>query len=418
VAVFLATLAQIIAVVIPLLATQDRFRRPFGEKFMFSVLGGSGDLWVPYLGAQAITEGIDPYGPRPAHLHDPGNWPLVYPPMMLTLYLPLVWATHANIEKACQAFYWINMLALAALSFIVWRLSLRLMGPVEKGKSSFLLLVIALSLNALTMFAVDRGQSEIIGAALCWGGILLYLNEWPATALALVTIAGALKGYAVPVGLGLLVTTRGWRPFLRALAGGAGAALALSLPVLKYLKQGFAAMAIRTDFAWESNWFNHSFKNAFYQHAPKHGDDGRRLMILLTLSIMLGALARLLCATRKGTKRDVTVRVTTFAGAAMALMIGLPAYSGPYNYLFVLPALLLLSTRYHDVAELLDLRGIWLPAVGAGLGLATLWALKLRTEDGHVSLAADGLVLFVLCLGVVTALPGPRCKAPANDGRG
>ncbi len=414
-AFFVAKLAQAVAVLVPILSTLDRFRRPFGEKFMFPYLGGSADLWLPYLGAQAITEHLDPYGALPMHLHEPSNWPATYPPTMLALYVPLVWATNANIEAACQVFYWINMVALGALSWIVWRLSLRLMPIPERTESPFLVIFIALSLNALTMFAIDRNQSEIVSATLCWGAILLYLKEYYASAMVLVTLAGAIKGYAVPVGFGLLVMTPKWKPLFRALGATTAVALAVTLPVAKYLKHGFQSMLLRTDYAWSSVWYNHSFKNAFYQHGAKLGDAGRRFMIFLTLAIAFAALARLVQASTRGNARQVTLRIVAFAGAALALMIGIPAFAGPYNYVLVLPALILLATRYHDVADILELKPIFALLLGAGLTLALFWALELRSEKPFISRAADALVIFVLCLGSLTAVSGRRRARAVAD---
>ncbi len=405
---FWTRFAQIVAVVVPVVSTLERFRRPFGEKFMFPNLGGSSDLWLPYLGARAMVAHLDPYGPLPQYLHEPSGWPTTYPPTMLALYVPLVWATGEDIELACQVFYWLNMIALAALSLIVWRISLRLVARPDKSDSSLLLIVIALTLNGLTMFAVDRSQSEIISAALCWGGVLLFLRGQHGFAMAAVTLAGAIKGYAVPVGVGLFLATRGRKQILHALAGAAAVGLAVTVPVHQYLVHGFQSMLFRMEFSWVSIWFNHSFKNAFYQFEPKLGDPGRRWMIVITILIMIGSGWRLVAASRQGTEREITVRAVTFAGTALALMIGVPVYSGPYNYLLVLPALILASARYRDFCDVLRLsRGVT-HALAAVLIAALALALRVKWVDRDLTLAGVALVLFVGCLGVLTiAQPRP-----------
>ena len=405
---WLGWLAGLVSVVVPLLQTLDRFRRPYGDKFMFPNLGGSSDLWLPYLGARAIVEHLDPYGPLPVYLREPSGWPSTYPPTMLALYVPLVWATHADIELACQVFYWINIVALGALSFIVWRLALRLCCPDERQETSFLVILMALTLNGLTMFAIDRSQSEIVSAALCWGAILLFLRGQHGWAMAAVTFAGAIKGYAVPVGVGLLLATRGQKQILRAVAAATAVGLLVTVPVAGYLKHGFTSMLVRAEYSWVSIWFNHSFKNAFYQFAPKLGDSGRRFMLVSSLLVMLAAWVRLLLAKRRGTSREVTLRVIVFAGAALALMIGLPVYSGPYNYLLVLPAMILASTRYRAVCEVLRLNHSVGIALGAALVMALGLALRLRLLDHPQSLAGVGLVLFVFCLGVMTVAGARR----------
>lgn len=407
---FWSRVAQVVAVVVPLVSTLERFRRPFGEKFMFPNLGGSSDLWLPYLGARAIVAGLDPYGALPQYLHEPSGWPSTYPPTMLAMYVPLVWATGEDVELACQVFYWLNMVALAALSLITWRLSLRLVPRFEKSDSPLLLIVIALSLNGLTMFAVDRSQSEIISAALCWGGVLLFLRGQPGFAMAAIAFAGAIKGYAVPVGVGLLLATRGKRQITHALAGAVVVGLAVTIPVHQYLLHGFQSMFLRLEFSWVSVWFNHSFKNAFFQFEPRLGDPGRRAMIVLTTAIMIGAGFRLFVASRRGTRRELTVRSVTFAGAALALMIGVPAYSGPYNFLLVFPALILVSIRYRDFFAALRLSSGVTHALGFVLVASLALALRVKIVDRDYSLPAIALVLFVGCLGVLT-IAQPRHAA-------
>jgi Glycosyltransferase family 87 len=321
----------------------------------------------------------------------------------------LVWATGSNIELACQVFYWINMVALVALSLIVWRLSLRLIVPKARSNSSFLLILIALSLNGPAMFAVDRSQSEIVSAALCWGAVLLFLRGQHGWSMTAVTFAAAIKGYAVPVGVGLLLATRGRKQLLRGIAAATAVSLAVTVPVFQYLKHGFTAMLFRTEFSFVAIWFNHGFKNTFYEFEPKLGDPGRRWMLVLTFVIMLGALWRLMVATRKGTREEVTARVIVFAGTALALMIGLPVYSGPYNYLLVLPALILASTRYADFVELLKLHTPVAAVLGVVLAVALTLALMMRWL-GHDLVTTPGiaLVLFVGCLAtLVIARPSP-----------
>lgn len=407
---FWGRLSQWIAVLLPLLATLDRFRRPTGDKFVFPHLNGSADLWLPYLGARAIVAHLDPYGPLPAYLLEPSGWPSTYPPTMLALYVPLVWATGSNVELACQVFYWINIVALGALSIVTWRLSIRLVDPRDRADSSFLVMLIALSLNGLTMFALDRGQSEIVSAALCWGAILLFLRGEHGWSMAAITLAGAIKGYAVPVGIGLLLATRGKKQVLRGLGAAAAVSLAVTVPVAQYLEHGFSSMLVRADFSFIPVWFNHSFKNAFFQFSEKLGDSGRRWMLVLTAVTMLGSLWRLIVAKRKGTKREIAARAVVFAGTALALAIGLPVYSAPYNYVLVLPAMLLVSTRFPDFVRLMQLRQPLANVLGLVLVSALALALRLRWFDHQVTLAGVALVAFVICMAVL-ATARPRASA-------
>lgn len=152
IATVVATIARYVAVILPLLATLDRLRRPFGEKLLFGNQAGSADLWLPFNGAAAILRHIDPYGPLPADLQDPAGWPPTYPPTMLILYVPLVWVTNANVVLATQVFYWLNLAALGALTYAVWRL----------GKAPFLALLIALALTSkrCLRWSADKSKSS------------------------------------------------------------------------------------------------------------------------------------------------------------------------------------------------------------------------------------------------------------------
>lgn len=402
-------LAQAVAVVVPLLVTLDRFRRPSSERFIFPSGGGSADLWLPYLGARAILAHLDPYGPLPAYLREPSGWPTTYPPTMLALYVPLVVATRSKIALACQVFYWLNIVALGALSFITWQLSLRLVAPRQRRGSPFLVPLIALSLNVLTMFALERGQSEIVSAALCWGAVLLFVRGQMGWAMAAVTLAGAIKGYAVPLGVGLLLATRGWKQFLRAVAGATVVTLAVTVPVARYLKHGFESMLMRADFSFIPTWYNHSFKNTFYQFSPSVADSGRRWTIIFACVVMCFALWRLIIAVRRGTNSEVTLRATLFAGISLALGVGMPAYAGPYNLVLVLPAMILASTRFGDVYGALKLHRWLAVPIGLVLVVALYFALRLRSLDSETdTLAGIGLIAFIACVGALTAAGSKR----------
>lgn len=388
------TVARYVAVILPLLMTLDRLRRPFGEKFLFANGEGSADLGLPFKGAAAILRHIDPYGPLPPDLQDP--WPPSYPPTMLLLYVPLVWVTNANILLAYQIFYWMNLAALGILTFVVWRLS----------KTSFVALLIAFTLNVQTMFALERGQVEIMTAALLWASVLLFVRRRQALAMAAATTAAAIKGYGVPVALGLLLAARDKRSFFRGLAAAAGVSLLLTVPAAPYLRQGFRSMLMRTDYLFLSVWWNHSFKNAFYTLVPSFADRGRLVMIAVGSAVAAASLFRLIVAVRRGTEAEVKLRAVLFTTAAAALMIGIPVYTGPYNYLLILPGAVFIALRFLDVSRILDLnRGA---ALSLGLGLISLLAFAFwaRWRESEAPLAGFGLIILIVCCGAFSCFRG------------
>jgi hypothetical protein len=402
---FFGYAAAAIAVLVPLLITLDRFRRPTGDKFVFPWLGGSADLWLPYNGARALLAHIDPYmTPLPPELRDPSGWPSTYPPTMLLLYVPLVLATNSDVELACQVFYWLNILALGLFTYSVWRLTLALRGdPQQDALGTLLIVLFALTLNSATMFALDRGQSEIINAALCWTAVLLATQKRFAFAMALVTLAAAIKGYAAFLAMGLLLTAPTRKHFVRGLVSALVVTAAVTLPVASHLGKGLAAMQTRSAFFFTPVWYNHSYKSLFHHITPEGSDDARYAMLALTAVIMVLAGWRLSVAARRGDEPAVRARVVLFASAALALMVGMPVYSGIYNYLLVLPGLLLLASHVQSFARSTGAR----VALGVSAPLALAFGLMMHRIGSEVPLAGIALVYLVLVAGLLSVLGTP-----------
>jgi len=403
-------LAIAVAVIVPLLMTLDRLQRPFGEKVLFPCLGGSADLWLPYNGARALLAGIDPYMPvLPPAFRDPSNWPQTYPPTMLLLYVPLVLATHSNIESACEIFYWLNIAALAVFAVVIWRLARWLRGNHSFDSLGMLLvLVVALGLNGATTFAIDRGQSELINAALCWTAILLFTRRRFGVAMVFVTLAAAIKGYAGVLALGLLLAVPNRRAFIRATWSAALTTVAVTLPVVSHLKAGLVAMLMRNDFGFADVWYNHSFKSLFYKFNPASADDMRRSMLAFTAVVCVLSWWRLASAMRHGTQTEITCRSILFGSSALALMIGMPAYSGPYNLALVLPGLVLFATSFDRFVDILRLRLTLALPLGLCATIALALALHLRKAGSEMTLGGIALVYLVLALGILALVSGKR----------
>jgi len=400
-----------VAVIVPLLMTLDRLQRPFGEKVLLPYLGGSADLWLPYNGARALLAGIDPYMPvLPPAFRDPSNWPQTYPPTMLLLYVPLVLATHSDIESACGVFYWLNIGALAVFAVVIWRLARWLRGERSFDSLGMLLVVVvALGLNAPTTFAIDRGQSELINAALCWTAILLFIRRRFGMAMVFVTLAAAIKGYAAVLALGLLLAVPTRRAFIRATWSAALTTVAVTLPVVSHLKAGLAAMLMRNEYAFAGDcWYNHSFKSFFYSFNPASADDMRRAMLAFTAAVCVLSWWRLAFAMRHGTRTEITCRSILFASSALAFMVGMPAYSGPYNLTLVLPGLVLFATSFDRFVDILRLRLPLALPLGLCAAVALALALHLRKAGSAMSLGGIALVYLVLATGILALVSGKR----------
>ena len=404
-------LAIAVAVIVPLLMTLGRLQRPFGEKVLFSYLGGSADLGLPYSGARALLAGIDLYMPvLPPAFRDPAGWPQTYPPTMLLMYVPFVLATHSNLESACEVFYWLNIGALAVFAVVIWRLARWLRGEHSFDSLGMLLVVVvALGLNTATAFAIDRGQSELINAALCWTAVLLFTRRRFGIAMVLVTLAAAVKGYAAVLALGLLLAVPTRRAFIRAAWPAALTTAAVTLPVASHIKAGLAAMLMRNEFAFSgSSWHNHSFKSLFYNFNPARADDMRHFMLAFTAVVCVLSWWRLASAMRHGAQAEVTCRSILFASSALAFMVGMPAFSGPYNYTLVLPGLVLLATSFDRFVGILRLRLPLALPLGLCAAIALALALQLKMAGSVVTLGGIALVYLVLAAGILALVSGKR----------
>jgi hypothetical protein len=404
--------AMAIAVLVPLLITLDRFRRPFGEKFAFTWMGGSADLWLPYNGARALLMHLDPYMlTLPPELRDPSGWPQTYPPTMLLLYVPLVWATNSDVEAASQALYWLNVLALGGFCYAVWRLSraLREREADADALATLLIVLIALSLNAATMFVFDRGQSELINAMLSWGAVLLYTQKRMAAAMTLVTLAAAIKGYAAFLAIGLLLAAPSRRHFVRGLIAAGLTTLAVTLPVASHLESGLAALRTRSEFFFKPVWYNHSFRSVFHHVTETDSETARYVMLGITALVTALSGWRLSVAARADDARAVTGRAVIFATAALALMVGMPFYSGIYNFVLILPGLLLLATRSSAFARSHPGR----LALGLSAPLALALGLMMHKLGSEVPLGGIALVYFVLVAGALSLVRTVESSSPA-----
>jgi hypothetical protein len=269
-----------------------------------------------------------------------------------------------------------------------------------------LLVVVALSLNCATMFALDRGQSEIVNAALCWAAILLFARRHVGAAMAAATLAAAIKGYAAILAIGLVLAAPNKKAFVRGVVSAAAVTLALVLPVATHLRGGIASMVKRNEFNFFPRWFNHSFKSLYFHVNPGSADLARRNLLIFAVVVVALAWWRLHATVRRGTQTATYTRSILFGTAALGLMIGMPVYSGPYNYLLVLPGLLLLATSFDRFAETLRLRlplavPLGLGAVVAlGLGLAMRWS-----AESEVPLGGIALVYLLFAIGALSLVP-------------
>ena len=159
----------------------SRFMNPEGERYLWMHQGGQIDFSAHYLGARAVLAGVNPYvNGRPEFTHkifEPTfvngvTYKQFYPPGSFTTLVPLVAIYGEDWQAAGRLWFRISFLSLGVLAWLVWRLVRKVTGePV--AWTFALIFLFCLTLDPAAAFALERGQTEILTAALCWGAVLL-----------------------------------------------------------------------------------------------------------------------------------------------------------------------------------------------------------------------------------------------------
>lgn len=226
--------------------------------------------------------------------------------------------------------------------------------------------------------------------------------------MAVVTLATAIKGYAGILALGLLLAMPTRKTFLRGALPAALVSLAVTLPVAPHLLSGFGAMLKRNEFAFIPVWYNHSFKSLYFHVSPTGSDNARRYLLAFAAAVCFLTWWRLASAMRRGNPAMVTCRSILFASSALAFTVGMPVYSGPYNYLLVLPGLLLLATSFDSFATILRIGRRLAVPLGLCTAVALALALQMRWLGSDVPLAGIALVYLLVVLCVLALVPARR----------
>lgn len=385
---------------------------PVGDKFFFHMYPGGGDFVYPYNGARALLAGIDPYTHEVPELFDPWGrdepingimFRQFYPPSHLAAYVPLVMITDGDFRFASRLWFHINLLSLLILSlvscFLVARV-FRWSGTFEMyGAMLFPSILFALSMNQGVAIGLERGQSDIFTAMLCWVGVLAWLCEMRFLPLLLVVTAALFKGYAVLFALGLcllgLIEGRRLTPII---GGAILPVLVLVAPVLEHFPKGLEASIYRADKFWHI-WYNHGFKNLIYNVSIEFAEVGNILLFALTTSITALVWWRLY---RAGPETK-PMWLVLFACISLTAMLGVSGLSVSYNLILILPGILVLIAAQKKVAKASSLGNEGL--LGLLLGLAGLCLVVLRLNSDTFPIASIGLlgIVFVSSLVALTA---------------
>lgn len=342
-----------------------RFLDPVGEKIVIPMSPGGADFVYPFNGARALLAGINPYIHDEPALFDPWKRDNVvggvlfrqfYPPSHLLLYVPLAWVTGGDFREASRIWFHLNLLWLLALSLVLRGVLRDLLGQGDESgevvTGLWLFLLFALSTNQGVALALERGQSDIFCAVLCWGALLAWVRGQRFLPMFLAVWVTLLKGYGALFAAGLGVLGLGEPRGRRSVIGGAAlAAFVMLAPVAEYLPEAAAATTYRANMFWPI-WFNHSYKSLAYNIAPGLADAGRVALGGLALFGTCASWWVLWRTSRAGAERPVlTLWLMLFACASLSTMLGISALSCSYNLVHVLPGALLLAIAQRRLLE-------------------------------------------------------------------
>jgi hypothetical protein len=387
-----------------------RFQDPVGERYVPVLLPGSVDFYFPYNGARALIVGVNPYRHDVDWLAHPlGHDRMIrghayrqyYPPPHLVAYVPLALVSF-DARQAARIWFHLNLVWLVVIVLLSTYLVTAIAGvaPAEWAPWLFPFLLLVLGANPGVALALERGQSDILLSAMCWGGVVLYLRGHRVAPGFLIGSAMLMKGYPALLFAVVLAVSVDARAALRYLAGGALAVLVLLAPVARYLPEAAVVVGFRQHM-FQEIWFNHSFKQLAYTVAPPFADAGRYVLSGLALgaTLLCVALAR---RSARGPAADRVLAHVALATLALGTMLGYSALSVAYNLILVTPGAVVLGlTQRHQVRRLM-------PRMEAGVGLlfivllVALFACRLGSE--WVSAAGFGLLGLIVYGGGCAAL--------------
>jgi len=405
-------------------ADLDRFRNPLGERYVPPEPPGQIDFSYAYLGARALLARVNPYqndtdeftSPIFKHIVVNGvRYKQIYPPGQLLLYVPLAFWKGDDWKSAARVWFRVNLVALGVLGVVTWALLQRVVAaPLSPvwilGFST------CLALSGGVELGLERGQSEIFTAALCWGAVVCALRGKVATAAFLSVWAASIKGYPVLFTAGLLLLVLGRLTWRRTLASTAVAVVLFIVPGLPFARDAIRSARFRAAMFWP-HWYNHGFMNAVKMVAPEWATRGRLLLSAFALLVTFAAWVQARRASARGAAANRAVWLVVFATASLGAMIGYSALSVSYNLVLILPGVLALVMGQARVIDELALPGWARHALGAAL-LGTSFLLFVHRLGGQGPTAAAkgfpatafGLValFIVLATVVVRALRRPH----------
>jgi hypothetical protein len=372
-----------------LFSDANRFLPPIREKYTDIAGHGGADLIPSFNAACALLDGQNPYHSDPQKYPDPfaysrgadENVTYLYTPTHALVYVPFAIISGRNFDVAARMQFFFSLLLLGVLGVVIADL-IHQVTPISPDLrvGLALLSVFVVGLNPGNQLGMERGQSDLLTSALCWGAAALFCRGRLALAAFLALAGGLLKGYGVVLfgGLVLLGLMSSERAQRRAVILGSLAGFAiLLLPVARYLPDAMHALSIRTRMFWPG-WVNQSLYALGHFVLPSAAGAMRYAVVIWSGLVALIAFWRLRSVwlpreKQAENKRRIALHVSLFTYAALTLILACSTNSIAYDAVVMLPGALIIvgvqsafseprSRREHVIGAWLTVSVFWLCA--------------------------------------------------------
>jgi hypothetical protein len=375
-----AALALAVAGSTVLFADANRFLPPVREKYTDVAGTGGADLIPSFNAACALLDGVNPYRSDPEKYPDPFAYSrgadqqitYLYTPTHALVYVPFALLSGRSFDVAARMQFFFSLILIAVLGVVIADLihAVTPIGP-ELRVGIALISMFVLGLNPGNQLGLERGQSDLLTSALCWGAAALFCRGRLALSAFLALAGALLKGYGLALfaGIVLLGLLSSERSHKRAVIVGTLAGFAiLLLPVARYLPDASVALSIRTSMFWPG-WVNQSLYSLGRLLLPSAAGFLRYAVVIWSALVAGVAFWRLRSAwlPRDGgpqKPRRSALHVSLFTTAALTLILACSSNSIAYDGVLVLPGALIIAAVQRTLSEPDPRRertiGIWL----------------------------------------------------------
>lgn len=393
----------------------SRLEAPQGDRYVNYMVHWPSDFRANLEATRAFLAGLDPYREALPDAISTEKFPVdgvayrfFYPPSHLLVYVPIALAIRSN-DTAAHVWFHVVLLLLLALAVIAWRLA----DTITPTPAMALALVFVLiAIEPGTLIAVERLQSDLVVALLCWTAVVLLQRDRFGAAAFVAVAAALIKPHAALLALGVVAAgldRRRWR----GTAIGVVAALALLFaPVARFSAEAVRAILYRAGMFW-ANWSNWGLADVSYAIHPRFVDVGRVLLCALCAAASVACWLNLRRALRDGDARARALWVTLFALCALEAVIGASKMLFHYAMVIVEPGLLVVALAQPYVHDRLGLspRGRAAAGIGLALALTAFWLVRPWWRTTTVPISGFAILAIVLAAGLFAVAELRRARA-------